>query len=204
MADNSIDRTAVIRTLAAKLPDSTLEELFPLIPAQEVRDVMLGKRTAARPPARQQTLFDNPAPTAALSCRLFTDGASRGNPGEAGAGITLQDSSGREIAARSGYLGQCTNNVAEYKALILGLKTALEMGCSDLTILMDSQLIVRQVQGRYKVKNASLKPLFNEAGKLLAKIDNWRIEHVPRAENKRADELANQGIDEKDRDRGRG
>lgn len=192
-----VDRTTIINILADKLPDSVLEELFPAIPTTAVRDVLLGKKKVATQPARQQNLFTEPAGDSVLSCRLFTDGASRGNPGEAGAGIVLLDDDNQELVARSLYLGRSTNNVAEYKALILGLETAIQLGCSRLAIFMDSQLIVRQVQGRYKVKNANLKPLFDEVKSLLANINSWSIDHVPRAENKRADELANRGIDEK-------
>ncbi|MEA2116701.1 MAG: ribonuclease HI family protein [Thermodesulfobacteriota bacterium] len=192
-----MDRTSVINTLADKLPDNILEELFPAIPATAVRDVLLGKKKVAAQPARQQKLFTEPADNTTLSCRLFTDGASRGNPGEAGAGIVLLDDDNQELIARSLYLGRSTNNVAEYKALVLGLETAIQLGCSQLSIFMDSQLIVRQVQGRYKVKNANLKPLFDKVKGLLANINKWSIDHVPRAQNKRADELANRGIDER-------
>ncbi len=196
MKNNSIDRSSIIRTLADKLLDSTLEELFPGIPPTAVRDVMRGKSKVAGPPARQQNLFTAPATDSDPSCKLFTDGASRGNPGEAGAGIVLLDDNNREVAARSLYLGQCTNNVAEYEALLLGLETANQLGCKRLSIFMDSQLIVRQVRGQYKVKNAGLKPLFDKGKTMLADFDNWSIDHVPRAQNKRADELANRGIDE--------
>ena len=128
---------------------------------------------------------------------LYTDGASRGNPGQAGAGAVILDDNGMELVARSYYLGTCSNNVAEYRALIFGLQTALELGCRRLDIFLDSQLIVRQVQGQYKVKNAGLKPLFAEVKQLLAKLAAFTINHVPRNENKRADELANRGIDER-------
>ncbi len=128
---------------------------------------------------------------------LFTDGASRGNPGQAGAGAVILDDQGMELTARSFYLGTCTNNIAEYKALIFGLQTALELGCRRLDIFLDSQLIVRQITGQYKVKNAGLKPLFAEVRQLLAKLTSFTINHVPRNENKRADELANRGIDER-------
>ncbi|CAK8714599.1 RNase H type-1 domain-containing protein [Candidatus Electronema halotolerans] len=129
------------------------------------------------------------------ACCLFTDGASRGNPGQAGAGAVLVDAEGRELAARSLYLGECTNNVAEYRALLLGLQTALEQGCARLDIRLDSELIVRQLQGRYQVKNQALKPLFQEVSSLLARLESWTVAHVPREQNRRADELANQGVD---------
>ena len=128
---------------------------------------------------------------------LYTDGASRGNPGEAGAGVVILDNNGEELVARSFYLGKCSNNVAEYKALIFGLRQALELGCRRLDIFLDSQLIVRQIQGKYKVKNAGLKPLFAEVRQLLTKLTSFTISHVPRSDNKRADELANRGIDDK-------
>jgi ribonuclease HI len=131
-----------------------------------------------------------------LGWTLFTDGASRGNPGPAGAGAVLLDAEGRELAARSLWLGHCTNNVAEYRALLLGLQAALEQGCGRLAIRLDSELIVRQLQGRYQVKNEALKPLFTEVKSLLARLEGWSVAHVPRAQNKRADELANRGIDE--------
>ena len=137
-----------------------------------------------------ETILKNP-------CKLFSDGASRGNPGEAGAGSVLLDAAGQELAARSLYLGQGTNNMAEYRALILGLQSALELECNQLEIFLDSQLIVRQIQGRYKVKHPTLKPLFTEAKGLLSQIENWSIDHVPREENKRADQLANLGIDQR-------
>jgi ribonuclease HI len=130
------------------------------------------------------------------TCCLFTDGASRGNPGQAGAGALLLDAEGRELAARSLYLGECTNNVAEYRALLLGLEVALEQGCARLDIRLDSELIVRQLQGRYQVKNQVLKPLFQEVNNLLVRLESWSVAHVPREQNKRADELANQGVNE--------
>ncbi|PIE58878.1 MAG: ribonuclease H [Desulfobulbus propionicus] len=126
---------------------------------------------------------------------LFTDGASRGNPGHAGCGVSLCSADGTEIAGLSSYIGQCTNNVAEYKALILGLEHALVLGCSKLAVHLDSELIVQQVKGAYKVKNAALKPLHARVITLLGQFSFWTILHIPRAENARADALANQGID---------
>ncbi len=197
--NNPLNRQSIVAILAEKLPDAVLDELFPGIPSAAVRDVLRGKKMIATSAPEQLSVFTPPAATTGLSCKLFTDGASRGNPGEAGAGSVLLDEDNQELAARSQYLGQCTNNVAEYKALILGLNSAIELGCGTLAVFLDSQLIVRQIQGRYKVKHATLKPLFAEVKILLAQIDNWDVDHVPRELNKRADELANRGIDDKNK-----
>lgn len=135
----------------------------------------------------------------AAGCVLFTDGASRGNPGQAGAGAVVLNHEGQEMAVRSLYLGVCTNNVAEYQALILGLQTAVALGCTHLDIALDSELIVRQLQGRYKVKHQALIPLFQQVKQLLTQLEAWSIRHVPREQNKRADFLANQAIDTQER-----
>lgn len=200
MPNSSLDQAALATALGKQLPDATLATLFPDYALAEIRAVLRGQQKTARPliqAVQQQSLFSEPVADTALACQLFSDGASRGNPGEAGAGSVLLDGKGQELAARSRYLGQCTNNVAEYKALVLGLQSALELGCARLEIFLDSQLIVRQIQGQYKVKNAALKPLFEEVKALLGELKHWSIAHVPREQNKRADALANQGIDEK-------
>ena len=195
-----LDRASIATALGEQLPDSVLAKLFPNYPLADIRAVLRGQQKTARPktpPAQQQNLFATSATQSTPTYKLFTDGASRGNPGEAGAGSVLLDADGQELAARSAYLGQCTNNVAEYKALIIGVQSALELGCSRLEIFLDSQLIVRQLQGQYKVKHAALQPLFAEVKGLLSKLQHWTVAHVPREQNKRADELANRGIDER-------
>jgi ribonuclease HI/probable phosphoglycerate mutase len=197
MTDRGTDRETILRTLADRLPDKTFTALFPDLPPAAVRDVLAGRAETAAPAARQQNLFSDPAAQGSLRCKLYTDGASRGNPGQAGAGIALYDETGLELAVRSAYLGRCTNNIAEYRALLLGLQPAREMGWAEVDIFLDSLLIVRQIQGLYKVNNAGIKPLYAQVTDLLAGFDDWTITHVPRADNKRADELANRGIDEK-------
>lgn len=130
---------------------------------------------------------------AAPSVRAWIDGASRGNPGEAGFGVLLQtDQDAEEIV---GYLGKATNNVAEYAALIAVLTLAAERGVNKLVVYSDSQLLVRQVNGAYRVKAPHLKPIFLQAVKLRQRIPDFTIEHVAREENKEADRLANQAID---------
>ena len=128
--------------------------------------------------------------------RLYTDGAARGNPGPAGAGALLCDSGGRAIAELCEYLGEATNNVAEYRALLLGLKKAAELGGGEIEVLADSELMVRQLSGRYRVKNEGLKPLFQQAVRLLKEFEKYSIRHIDREQNYEADRLANRAIDE--------
>ncbi len=127
---------------------------------------------------------------------LFTDGACRGNPGQGGAGAVLVGGNGEVVGTAKKFLGHCTNNIAEYRALILGLETALERRTPAISIYLDSELLVRQIQGIYRVKNPDLKPLMVEIRNLLDRFDTWKIEHVPRSDNALADRLANEAIDE--------
>jgi len=126
---------------------------------------------------------------------LHVDGGSRGNPGPAGCGVVLLDESGGVIAERSQFIGRATSNEAEYRALILGIETAREYGASAVIIRADSQLLVRQINGRYKVKSSRLKPLFQTVQSALSTFDLWHAEHVPRELNRRADALANEAMD---------
>jgi ribonuclease HI len=122
------------------------------------------------------------------------DGACRGNPGEAGFGIHIVDSSG-QTTDLYGYLGQGTNNVAEYQALLHALRHALELKARRVEVRSDSELMVRQLHGSYAVKNAGLRPLHREALELLQRFESAAIRHVPRDENREADRLANRALD---------
>jgi ribonuclease HI len=133
---------------------------------------------------------------------LYSDGASRGNPGNGGGGAVLYDGSGAVIATVKRYLGVCTNNEAEYRALMLGLEEALKRGVKNLTIFLDSELLVRQIAGIYRVKNQNLQGLMHELRKLLSLLDAYKVEHVMREKNKMADSLANEAIDEALRSKG--
>lgn len=126
---------------------------------------------------------------------LRTDGGARGNPGPAGAGFVLEDAAG--VVARSGgrFLGTATNNVAEYEALLWGLATALDEGVRDLRVCADSELVVKQLAGVYRVKNEGLKPLHAAAKGLLRRFGSVEIVHVRRELNAAADELANIAMD---------
>jgi len=127
---------------------------------------------------------------------LYTDGACRGNPGQGGAGAVLVDESGNIFATIKNSLGLCTNNIAEYKALILGLEEALKRKCRRLHIFLDSELLVNQINGQYKVKNENLKILMRDVRKLLSYFDSYTVKHIDRSHNHIADRLANEAIDE--------
>lgn len=137
--------------------------------------------------------------TAEGRCRLEVDGAARGNPGPAAAAAVLKDSEGRELLREAKALGKTTNNVAEYEALVMGLEAAAER-CSSLTVAMDSELVVRQLEGRYRVKQEHLRPLFDRAKELLSRFEEVEVVHVPRGQNVAADELANRVLDEQSLD----
>ena len=129
------------------------------------------------------------------TCIVYTDGGARGNPGPAAAGGVVVGADGALIAEVSEYLGVATNNVAEYRALILTLRRALDEGCRIVDIRMDSELVVRQLEGKYRVKDAKMRPLHAAAVKLLAMFERADVRHVRRDENKLADKLVNAVLD---------
>lgn len=126
---------------------------------------------------------------------LYTDGASRGNPGPAGVGVLLLDEKGRPLLKLNRFLGRTTNNEAEYQALIDGLKAAEKLKLARLSIFLDSELVVKQLQGEYRVRNPRLKPLFEEVGSRLQRLGNYAIMHISRERNGEADRLANEAVD---------
>ncbi len=129
--------------------------------------------------------------------RVYSDGAARGNPGPAGAGAVLMDPTGNVVARLGRFLGTQTNNCAEYMGLLLGLKHAHALGAREVDVYADSELLIRQLGGRYQVKSATLKPLYEEARKLLKGFTKVKLHHVPRAQNAEADEMSNRAIDER-------
>jgi ribonuclease HI len=128
---------------------------------------------------------------------IHIDGASRGNPGEAGFGVHVAGEDGAPRAALYGYLGRATNNVAEYQALLHALRYALARGARRIRVFSDSELVVKQMDGRYRVKHPDMVPLHREARSLMARFADARLAHVPREENKEADRLANLALDER-------
>lgn len=186
----------VSNEVLAQLPDIRPEEA-----KKSLRNILTALGPEAKGPSPGSThhqAIDTSRETAgkATALSLFTDGASRGNPGLAGAGYTLLDDKGHEILAGYEFLGICTNNVAEYRALLLGLQAASGSACRDLAVFLDSELIVKQLNGEYRVKDMKLKPLFDAVRKSCALFDRCRFRHVPRSQNHRADQLANMAIDE--------
>jgi len=182
-----VSRAAIFRVLAEGLDPARVREQFGLTPNQllnifqEVADYYYNLEEGV--------------------WSLYCDGACRGNPGPAGAGVVLVDPHG-EVAGRNlEYLGQTTNNVAEYRALLLGLKMAQNLGIKKLQVFSDSELLVRQLNGSYRVKKPHLLTLWQQAQRELRQFKTVEIAHVPRELNHQADRLANQAIDQERRSR---
>jgi len=123
------------------------------------------------------------------------DGGARGNPGPAAIGAVVQGPGGEVLEERAERIGIATNNVAEYRALLLGIERAAALGATEVDLVGDSELIVRQVKGEYKVKDATLRELHTEVKRALADFEHWSIRHVRRAQNAEADRLVNQVLD---------
>jgi len=153
--------------------------------------------TPRTPSSRGAGLFGEPAPEAKpLAWRANIDGGSRGNPGPASYGVVIRDPRGEIVARLKKYIGRTTNNVAEYYGLIAALDYAQSNSIKALRVESDSELLVKQMQGQYKVKSADLKPLYERAKKMSQAIPAFRIDHVYREQNRDADLLANEAMDE--------
>jgi ribonuclease HI len=125
----------------------------------------------------------------------YCDGGSRGNPGPAGFGVYIQDSTGKVLAELSQYLGAHTNNFAEYSALLAALEFAITHGHKSLRVISDSELMVKQMKGQYRVNSPELRPLYEEARRRIPQLDHFQIQHVLREKNRHADRLANLAMD---------
>ena len=148
-----------------------------------------------RPRSKQPELFGSAEETTPDWVTAYIDGGARGNPGPAGYGIVVTGSAGATLAELSCFLGHRTNNYAEYSALIAALQWALSHGQLRMRIASDSELLVRQMKGIYKVKSPDLRPLYEQARSLARKLAGFEILHVRREKNRRADKLANQAMD---------
>lgn len=131
---------------------------------------------------------------------VYADGGSRGNPGPAAIGVQVVDDSGNDLYQKGRRIGRATNNEAEYQALIDGLEAAAHLGAEEVLVRMDSELVVKHILGLYRVRSPGLLPLYQRATALKNRFPRFRIEHVPRLANSRADALANQALDDSRRD----
>jgi ribonuclease HI len=185
------------------LPGLTHDQLVKLLRgaaialARASAPVAAGTSAAAASPEPQAASRKPQAEAVTGRVAVYSDGASRGNPGPAGAGAVVLDAQGRVIARLGKFLGRHTNNVAEYEGLLLGLRHALQLGAREVDVRADSELLIKQLAGAYRVKNEGLKPLFEEAQRLLKRFDKISLRHVPREANTLADEMSNRAIDEK-------
>jgi ribonuclease HI len=179
---------------AAQRAAEEIDEAMDLSKAE--RDRKRQERAAAEQRDRQEAAAAEEAEKTKRT-RLYTDGAARGNPGPAGAGAVILNPDGHIVAKIGKFLGDSTNNVAEYMGLILGLKRAKAMGIKELEVYSDSELLVRQLAGEYQVKADHLRPLHDEAKTLLQGFGFVQVRHIPREENAQADAMSNRAIDER-------
>jgi len=199
----------ILRHIAREEPLTSTLAAFGLS-REDVREVLLrlAERidpgpAAAPPPSPPVTATNRVpppkpvAPGALPRVRVYSDGAARGNPGPAGAGAVLVDPAGNIVERLGKFLGIQTNNFAEYTGLLIGLQRARELGASEVEVYADSELMIRQLEGRYQVKSPTLRPLYEEARRLLKEFSRVKLVHVPRAQNAAADEMSNRAIDER-------
>ncbi len=183
-----MDKHRLLKAVYEAIQWERVYELAPEARREEV-DELFREIREHLPPGPDEDQRNRVAGGSAL---LYCDGASRGNPGPAGVGMVIATPDGREVIAWGEPIGRTTNNVAEYRAAIRGLQEALKLGVRRIRVLSDSQLMVRQIQGTYKVKNAGLKPLHRRMKELLGRFEDWQVEYVRREHNRRADSLASQ------------
>ncbi len=198
----ALDRQRLIRVLellGERLPPELLRAEFPDLTRKDVRSLFQAVAEHLRcceewtdPAADSQ---EGGPGTRMMRVSLYCDGASRGNPGPSGAGVVLLDEKGEQIFELSRYLDNGTNNEAEYRALVRGLEAAADLGVKRIEIFSDSELVVRQLSGKYKVRNPRLRSLFDQAVSRLQQFDDYAIFHVGRELNQQADRLANEAID---------
>jgi ribonuclease HI len=184
-----------LRYLSHALPEDGVLRLPPGLSAPEALQAI---RAALKALGPSPSVRSQPAKVRS-AIRILIDGAARGNPGPAGVGVVILGPDGKVAERLHRGIGEATNNVAEYRALLLALERAQALGYTDIEVFSDSELLVRQLQGRYQVKHAVLKELYSEAKDHIRTFRHFGIRHVPREQNAEADALANRGIDEAQR-----
>jgi len=199
VAGERVAKKDLLNALADTMDAGAVMERYPGLTVERLREVL---REAAGPLGPDDTVELHPhhrrhaAPAGGMVI-IHTDGASRGNPGLAGLGALLEDEDGQVLGAVSKFLGETTNNQAEYMAVIEGLKAAIEMGAKSVELRADSELVVKQINGQYKVKKPELKPRHAEVMGLLEKFGSYVVKYIPREKNAAADALANEAIDKR-------
>jgi ribonuclease HI len=186
-------QAAVLRFVAREEPLMATLGKFPQLDRAKLQRAL--EKAAGWLEGKGQEEVEPPAPY--LRLRLYSDGAAKGNPGPAGAGAVLVEPSGQVVDKLGKFLGHQTNNYAEYMGLLIGLKRARELQVRELEVFADSELMIRQLAGRYQVKSPSLRPLYEEALKLLNEFERVKLVHVPREMNRAADEMSNRAIEER-------
>ena len=184
-------KTEILNHLALHMSFTKTIEKFPMVSKEDIQEILHQSAAFYRNKLGNQTSSNS------RDFFVYTDGASRGNPGEAGAGAVILDKEGNIIGQLKKYLGKNTNNVAEYRALILGLREVLKLKGTRVHIFSDSELMVKQLNGAYKVKNKGLIVLYNEVNDMLKKFVWYDIKYIERDKNRHADRLANEAIDER-------
>lgn len=194
----TINRDAdILRHIAREEPLTATLETFGLSRDRLARVLERVAEELEKLPARRAITGEFPAVNDMTRIRVYSDGAARGNPGPAGAGAVLVEPNGQVVDRLGKFLGTQTNNYAEYMGLILGLQRARELGVREVEVYADSELMIRQLGGRYQVKSPSLRPLYEEALELLNGFSRVKLVHVPREMNAAADEMSNRAIDER-------
>jgi len=186
------DLLSRLRRLSHALPGAGVLHLPPgLSAAEAIQSLRAAVKTLEPRAAPRGKRVESPG-----SSRIHIDGAARGNPGPAGVGVLITGPDGKVVEQIHRSIGEATNNVAEYRALLLALDRARALGCNEIEVYSDSELLVRQLQGRYQVKHPVLRGLHAKARDLIAGFRRFTITHVPREENAEADALANRGVEE--------
>jgi ribonuclease HI len=184
---------AVLRFIAREEPLLSTLGAFPQLTRVQLQRAMEKAATLLE----GGSVDDAEQPPTWQRLRLYCDGAARGNPGPAGAGAVLVEPSGQVIDRLGKFLGHQTNNYAEYMGLLLGLRRARELQVAEVEVFADSELMIRQLGGRYQVKSPTLRPLYEECLKLLNEFERVKLMHVPREMNRAADEMSNRAIEER-------
>jgi ribonuclease HI len=179
------DTRSVLEALAKTLDVEKVLHAFPGLEREELRAMLSGAASRSGPESSKEGKLT-----------AYVDGAARGNPGEAGAGVVFKDAEGGVVEKTALYLGRATNNMAEYKALIHALRRARELKATSLQVYSDSELLVHQINGRYRVRVPHLQKLCQEAIRLMRDFQDVNISHISREKNAEADEQANRAIDQ--------